>query len=174
MRAIFGMPLAAALLVCGCNNAGKPKSEDEVKDTIAQMDKPRPGQYRSTAKLISFEVPGMPPAQAERLKDMFSASQGRDFCLTQADADKGFGEMTKRLAQGNCNYDRFSADGGTLDAHLTCQTGKGMSAVIAMKGTINSEGSHMTMQVDQKSSALPGGGMKMVADVASVRTGDCS
>jgi hypothetical protein len=174
MRSITLLPLAAALALCACNRAEKPKSEDEVKEQIARMAKPAPGQYHSTATLVSFEVPGMPPAQAERLKAMFSTAQGRDFCLTKAEADKGFGESTRKLAQGNCSYDRFSAEGGALDAKLTCQTGQGMTATIEMKGTVGETGSNMTMSVNQSAPGMPAGGVRMVAEVSSQRTGDCT
>lgn len=174
MRSIIVLPLVAALALTACGRDDKPKSEEEVKDAMANMVKPKPGLYRSTAKLVSFDVPGMPPAQSERLKEVFSQQQGRDFCLTKAEADKGYEEMTKKLAEGNCKYDRFDARGGTLDAKLSCQTGKDMTATIEMKGTIGEEGSQMHMKVNQAAPQLPNGGaVKMEAEVASQRIGDC-
>ncbi len=174
MRLTAVLPIFAILALGACNTADKPKSEDEVKDEMARMVKPRPGQYHSTSKLVSFEVPGMPAAQAERLKGMFSTAQGRDFCLTPAEADKGYEEMTKKLAQGNCAYDRFSVDDGALDAQLTCQTGKDMKAVVSMKGTVTAEGSQMTVSINQSAPGMPAGGVKMVAEVGSQRSGNCS
>lgn len=175
MRPSIAVPLMAALTLSACNKADKPKSEDEVKTEIARMAKPMPGLYRSSSKVISFEMPGMPPAQAERMKQMFATSQqSRDFCLTKAEADKGYEEMTKKLAEGNCTYDRFTTSGNSLDARLTCQNGKEMKASIEMKGTISEEGSRMTMSVDQAAPHMPNGGaMKMVAEVVSQRIGDC-
>lgn len=170
MRSIIVLPLMAALALAACGRDDKPKSEEEVQDAMANMVKPRPGLYRSTAKIVSFEVPGMPAAQAERLKEVFS-QQGRDFCLTKAEADKGYREMTRKLAEGNCAYDRFDARSGKLDAKLTCQTGKDMKATIEMKGTISAEGSQMRMNVVQ---AAPNDtSVKMEVDIASQRTGDC-
>ncbi len=175
MRTIIILPLLAAVTLAGCKNepAG-PKSEDQVKAEVAQMVKPRPGLYSSSVKMINFEVPGMPPAQAERLKGMFSqTAQARQFCLTPEESEKGYREMTKKLAQGNCTYDRFEAQGGTLDAKLTCQTAKGMSAVIEMQGTMTPEGSQMHMKMDQSMAAMPGKGVKMEMEVSSTRVGDC-
>ena len=175
MRTVIVLPLAVlALAGCKSEPAG-PKSQEQVKQEVAQMVKPRPGLYRSTVKMVNFEVPGMPPAQAERLKGMFSGTgQNRDFCLTQAEADKGYREMTSKLAQGNCTYDKFEAEGGDLDAKLTCQTAKGMTAIIEMKGTMTPEGSQMHMKMDQTMAAMPGKGIKMEMDVASARVGDCA
>lgn len=175
MRSIIILPLVAALALTACGRDDKPKSEEEVKDAMANMVKPKPGLYRSTAKLISFEVPGMPPAQADRLKEVFSQQTGREVCLTKAEAEKGYEEMTKKLAaEGKCQYDRFDARGGTLDAQLSCETGKDMKATIGLKGTISEEGSEMRMTVEQKAPNLPNGGaVKMEAEVSSQRIGDC-
>ena len=176
MRSLIVLPLVAAIAVSGCKKepAG-PKTVDQVKQEVAQMVKPRPGLYSSSVKMINFEVPGMPPAQAERLKGMFSqTAQARQFCLTPAESEKGYREMTRKLAQGNCTYDKFEAAGGTLDAQLTCQTAKGMTAVIAMKGTMTPEGSQMHMKMDQSMAAMPGKGVKMEMDVSSTRVGDCA
>jgi major membrane immunogen (membrane-anchored lipoprotein) len=175
MRSIVALPLAAAVLLTACDSGDEPKSVEEVKQEMAGMVKPRPGLYRSTSKVVSFEVPGMPAAQAERMKQMFSTTEkGTEFCLTPQEADKGFEEMTKKLAEGNCTYDRFETEGDRLDAKLTCETGEKMKATIEMKGTMGAEGSQMTMSVNQTPPGVPkGGAVKMVAEVASRRVGDC-
>lgn len=170
-RSIWAAPLIVGLALAGCKQ--EPKTADQVKEEIAQMPKPKPGNYRSTSKLISFEMPGMPQAQQDQLKQAFSQAQGRDFCLTKAEADKGYEEMTKKLAEGNCTYDKFEASGKNLDAKLTCSTGKDMKATVAMQGEVSEEGSKMTMTIEQSAPQLAGKTMKMVAEVASTRTGDC-
>lgn len=171
----LALPLAAALVLSACSKeADKPKSEDEVRAAAAQMAHPEPGQYRSTFKVVSFEVPGMPAAQQDRMRQMFANSQrGQEYCLTPEQAAKGFEEAMKKLPQGKCTYDRFNVSGTDLDAQLTCETGQGMKSTIGMKGTVSSTGSQLTMSMDNKSAQLPGGGMKMVAEVASQRIGDC-
>ena len=176
MRLIFTLPLVAALALAGCGKADdKPKSEAEVKQAAAQLANPKPGMYRSTSKLVSFEVPGMAPAQSARLKEMFSTTQqGRDYCLTPEDAEKGFEAAMQKLPQGSCQYDRFNVSGAKLDAQMTCVTGKDMKALITLVGTVGEEGSQMRMSVNQSAPGGQVGGMKMVADVASQRTGDCT
>lgn len=174
MRSIIILPLAAAAFLAACDSGDAPKSEAEVTKEMANLERPTPGLYKSTSRLVSFDVPGMSPAQAERMKGMFStADDGREFCLTKEEAEKGFEEMTRKLAEGNCTYDRFKVSGGNLDAALTCETGKDMQASIEMKGTMGSEGSKMTMAVDQSAPGVPGGNIKMVAEVVSQRVGDC-
>lgn len=167
----WAAPLVAALALTGCKD--EPKTADQVKQEMAAMPKPKPGLYRSTSKLISLEMPGMPQAQQDQLKQVFSQAQGRDFCLTKAEADKGYEEMTKKLAEGKCSYDKFEANGSNLDAKMSCETGKDMKATVAMKGDISAEGSKMTMTIEQSAPQLAGKTMKITAEVASVRTGDC-
>lgn len=175
MRSIIVLPLAAAAaFLSACDSGDAPKSQEEVSREAANLERPTPGLYRSTSRIVSFEVPGIPPAQAEKMKAMFSTSDGgREFCLTKAEAEKGFEEMTRKLAEGNCTYNRFKVSGGNLDARLTCETGKDMRSLIEMKGTMSGEGSRMTMAVDQSTPGVPGGNIKMVAEVTSQRIGDC-
>lgn len=173
MRSKIVLSLAAVLALSACNSADKPKSPDEVQDEIAQMTKPQPGLYRSTSTLVSLEMPGAPAEAVEAMRRMFSAQGGQEFCLTQAEADKGYEEMTRKLAQGNCTYDRFNANAGSLDAKLTCEVAEGARAVIEMQGTVSETGSKMTMRVNQSAPGMPAGGMTMVANVSSERVGDC-
>lgn len=176
MRWIVLLPLAATIVLSACDSADKPKSPEEVKQEMAAVERPQPGLYRTTSNIVSFDVPGMAPPEAARMKAMFSTTnQGREYCLTKEEADKGWEGATKKLAEGNCKYDRFEASGGTLDAKLTCQTGQGMQSTIAMKGTMTSTGSNMTMSIAQAAPQMPGGkgGITMVAEVKSERIGDC-
>lgn len=175
MRSIFILPLAAAAFLTACDSSSEPKSPEDVKQEMARMDRPTPGLYRTTSRVVDFQVPGMSPAEAEKMKAMFTTtSQSGEYCLTKEDAEKGWEEATRKLAEGNCKYDRFEASGGTLDAKLSCETGQGMTAIVEMKGTMTSEGSQMTMSVNQSAPAMTdGGNIKMVSEVASQRIGDC-
>jgi len=175
MRLLIALPLAAAIMLAGCKSEDKPKSEDEVRKEATKLANPVPGLYRSTSKLVSFEVPGMPAAQADRVRQMFSAGdQGREYCLSAEEASKGFGEAMKKLPQGKCSYDRFNVSGNMLDAQLTCQTGQDMTGVVGMKGTVTETGSQMTMSIDQSvGNGAQGHALKIVAEVKSERIGDC-
>lgn len=174
MRLLAALPIAAALLLTACQADDQPKTEEQVRGEADKLAKPVPGQYRSTSKLVSFEVPGMDPAQSARIRDMFASTmQGREYCLTEAEADKGFAEAMKKLPQGKCSYDRFSVSGNYLEAQLTCETGKDMKGVIGLKGTISETGSQISMSVEQAAPGKPGDKLKVVAEVASERVGDC-
>ncbi|HMO69215.1 MAG TPA: DUF3617 domain-containing protein [Novosphingobium sp.] len=175
MRLVLAVPVFAGLALAGCNAGDEPRSQAEAEEVARQMVKPMPGLYRSTSRLVSFDVPGMPPAQAEQLRQMFSTTaQGREYCLTPEEAGQGMEGALKKLAEGKCSYDRFNADGEVLDAKLTCETGRDMKATIAMKGTMSADGSQMRMEVEQSMPGAPGGSsVKMVAEIASERIGEC-
>ncbi len=166
----------AALALAGCRKPAEqqPKTAVQVKEAAAQIAKPQPGKYRTTLTIAKVGFPGMPPQLAGRMREMFAKTgQSREFCLTQADADKGFEDFTKRAAQGDCSYDRFSTTGGRLDARMTCQTGKDMHAVYKMTGNFSATGSHITLSGDQTAPGMPGGAMHMEAEVVSERIGAC-
>lgn len=174
-RLIIVLPLISALAMAGCSKEPEgPKTADQVKVEASQLIKPLPGQYRTTMKITNFAIPGMPPEKSAQLKGMFSASgKSNEFCLTPADANKGFEEFSKRMAQGKCSFDKFDASSGALDAKMICQTGKGMTGAYEMKGTFTATGSQMAMKVNQSAPGMPGGGMMMEAEVTNERIGDC-
>ena len=51
MRATLVLPIAV-LTLAGCNSQPSgPKTEEQVKQAVAEMEKPQPGQYKSTVKM---------------------------------------------------------------------------------------------------------------------------
>ena len=171
-------PLAAALVLSACNQQpATPQSQASAKAALAEAVAPRPGLYRATMRITKFEIPGMPAAQAERMKGMFSGTgNARENCVTPAMVAHGYQDMVKQSAQGRCTFDRYSENGGRIDGKLTCQTGRGASAQIEITGAATPEGSTLHMKMEQ--AAPPGappamGGVKMEMDVASQRIGDC-
>ncbi len=141
---------------------------------VAQALRPQPGKYRVTMKITKVAIPGLPPAAAAQASKMFaSTGHSSEFCLTPADANMGYEEMTKRAAQGKCSYDRFTVNGGQLDAAMTCETGQGMTTKSAVTGTVSPTGSNMTMTSDAMVAGVPGGRMQMEGQVITERLGEC-
>ena len=175
MRFAITVPLLAAVALAGCNKEPEgPKTAEQVKQEASAIVKPQPGQYRSTMTITNFVIPGMPADKAAQMKGMFSASgKSTEFCLSADEADKGFEEFTKRMAQGKCSFDQFNTTSGTLDAKMTCQTGQGMTGKYEMNGSFSATGSKMALKVNQSAPGLPGGGMMMEAEVINERIGDC-
>ena len=71
MRAIHTLPLVAAMLLAACGGNsdadGDGKiSSDEAAAAAQGMVQPRPGQYRTTAELLDFDMPAWPTSKRIR------------------------------------------------------------------------------------------------------------
>lgn len=180
MRMNLTLPLAAslatALLLAGCGKSDTgPKTPEQAAKEAAKMEKPEPGKYRSSVKVLEFDIPGMPKEQAEQMKGMMGgAGQSHEFCLTKTDVDKGYEEMIKKSSQGNCTFDKFNSDKNSLDAKMTCDMGNNMKSVMTMNGTTTSTSSKITMDIDASNPQIPGGKMHTKMEIANERIGDCS
>ena len=69
MRAMI-IVVGGAVALSACGEADQPKSPEEVMAAAESLVKPRPGLYRSSSEIIDFEIPGIPPEQAARMRDM--------------------------------------------------------------------------------------------------------
>lgn len=179
MRAmIMVVGCALALAACG-SEPDQPKTAEEVVAAADKLVKPRPGLYRNSAEIVEFEIPGIPPEQAARMRDMAAGLQGEQTtqCLTQAEADEGFRRVVKELGEGQngitCSFSRFDASGNDLDAALACSAPGGDDAEMTIEGTVEEERSRMRMEMNQQSDTIPGGEMRMTMEVVSERIGDC-
>ena len=165
--------LTASLAACDKADKG-PKSMEQAKHEAAQLERPDPGQYRQTTKITKFEVPGAPPAMVAQIRKMMEGKGSNlTYCLSKADTEKGFAEMFKKGAQGDCKYDRFDASANTIDAIMTCKAGAGGVAKMTMNGTVSSTGSHVTVNVEQKNDKSPMGNANIAMELETKRIGDC-
>jgi hypothetical protein len=178
MRPIIALPLLAGLALAACGSeksADTPLSMEDVKQEAAKVHGPKPGQYRSSVKVLEFDIPGLPPQAADQMKQMMSGqkSQAHEYCLTEADTKGGYEEMVKKGQQGNCTFDRFDATASTIDAAMTCKLEQGMVSNVTMKGTTRDDGMAMDMDMVQNDANIPGGKMRMKLQMTSQRIGDC-
>ncbi|WP_195908525.1 DUF3617 domain-containing protein [Novosphingobium sp. Gsoil 351] len=173
----FTLPsLALAVLALGaCDKADKgPKSMEQAKAEAAQLERPDPGQYKQTTKITKFEVPGAPPEMVAQIRKMMQGQGANlEYCLSKADTEKGFAEMFKKGAQGDCKYDRFDASANTIDAIMTCKAGEGGSAKMTMNGTVSRTGSKVNVNVEQRNDKSPMGNANIAMELETTRIGDC-
>ncbi len=173
--------LACASLVltaCGSPDADADgDGEISMKEAAArsgEMVKPAPGKYRTTVEMIDVEIPGAPKEMQDMMKGMLSSGpQTHEYCLTRAEAEKGFEEMARQAQEedGNCSFEKFEAEGGSIDAIMNCaKEGQG-TARMTMKGTGGRTSSDMTMTMDAK--APDGKTMTMTMKSSQQRIGDC-
>ena len=170
-------PLAAVLFLAGCGKSDEgPKTPEQAAAEASKMEKPEPGKYRSSVKVLEFDIPGLPAAQAEQMKGMLGGKegQGHEFCLTPEDVAKGYEEMVKKSSEGNCTFEKFNAASNTLDAKMTCDMGNGMKSEMTMQGTTSSTSSKMVMDINHTAPNIPGGKMHTKMEVTNERIGDCS
>lgn len=168
--------LLPLLLLAACGQEPAETTPDQAASAAAaNAPRPEPGKYQVTMKVNNIAFPGMTGPMAEQAKTMFGGTgQTSEFCLTPDDAKKGQEEFYKRTAEGDCKYEKFSATGGTIDAIMVCQTGKGMTARTEMKGTFSPVRSDLTLKTHSQVPGAPGGGMSMDARIVSERIGDCT
>ncbi|WP_162935760.1 DUF3617 domain-containing protein [Tsuneonella amylolytica] len=171
--------LAPLFVLAACGSESEPRTAEEVVAEAGKLEKPRPGQYETQVELLEFSVPGLPPKQAEQLRSMMGNVQEKasSYCLTQAEADKGFEDSIRKMTEGTggmkCEFDKFDAGGGKLDAALSCTGGQGLNSTITIDGTTGAEASTMNVRMAQKAPMIPGGEVVMRMRMDSKRTGDC-
>ena len=86
---------ACSVALAGCNkspkidekNATPAEVAQKVRDTGVDQGMVQPGLWESKVTIEKFEMPGMPPEMASRMKAMMAQNQGHDFqsCLTAED-----------------------------------------------------------------------------------------
>lgn len=180
MRTVHSLPLAAALMLAACGGSadedGDGKlSEGEVAEAAEGMPKPLPGQYRTSAELVEFDIPGLPDEAKQQMQTAMAGglAQANTTCLTKEQADKnGAEQMVKGLAEGNCTMQKFDVSGNSIVAEMQCAGEGGPQGQVRMEGQMAADSSNMTMEFDQEL----GGGQKahIKMRMNSQRIGDCA
>lgn len=164
----------AALLVAGCSGGNADadgngqisvkEAADKAKDA---MPRPQPGLYKTTVTMTGLEIPGMPPEMAGHGAGLTTTSE---HCLTEAEVEKGFGELVKKGQDGECSYERFALAGGTIDAVMVCNA-QGRTARMEMTGTTTETGADLSAKMAMEFDGAGKGTMSFTAK--HERLGDC-
>ena len=153
-------------------------TSDEVLGEASALETPLPGLYRTGAELVTFEMPGLAPAEADRFRTQMAglSSRPQERCVSQEEADRGLKDLLKTIGEGvnglTCGFESFETDPPMLDAVLTCE-GNGMEAEIAFDGSSEADGLELTMAMEASTPIIPGQTMEMEFAVSSERIGDC-
>ena len=151
-------------------------SAEDVQSAAEGIVKPQPGQYTSKMEVLEFDVPGLPPEQADMMKSMMEGlgEQTASYCLTEEEVGNGFQDMVEASQDGDCTFDKFDTTAGTIDAAMTCKTPQG-DAKATLSGTATPTKSEMTINVDQQMPGVANGGRgKITMKLVNERVGDCS
>lgn len=168
----------AALMLAGCGSrddaAEKASEVEAAQEAAAKLKRPQPGEYQQTIEITRFEIPGMTEESAAQFKAMLANVPAKTYCLTEQEADKGFKDMLDNLPGDNeCSYSKFAVDNGALDARMECKDATGATAKASMVGRIGSQGSDVTLDMEQSMPGMGGQKALMSMHMQNTRLGDC-
>ncbi len=144
-------------------------SDAQITSAMNDLVKPQPGQYRTQVEVLEIAMPNLPESARDTMQQLAQKTQLS--CLTPAQADKGYEEILKRSQSGNCDFERFSATGGKIDARMICKSEQGGSMAMTITGTGLPTSSDVIMTMT--SQILQVGDLAMKVRVLSERIGDC-
>ena len=179
MRAIHTLPIVAAILLAACGGNSDADGDgkisgDEAAAAAEGMVQPRPGQYRTTAELLDFDMPGMTDQQKDQMRQLMAGSmaEGNTTCLTREQAaQNGAKKMVQDMAEGDCTIKTFDVSGNNVVAEMECAGQGGPKGVVRMEGEMAAESSTMTMEFNQD---VPGQGQAHIKmRMNSQRIGEC-
>jgi hypothetical protein len=163
--------LLAALAGC----APDPPDEQDILASAASLPRPQPGLYRSTTRLIAYDLPLASPQEAAAMRERFAALEPTtaETCLTPEQAAEGWVTLVRSLGEGACQVDSFSADGEGMQASVSCTAPGGGTSRMAMTGTAATTSSTMDIRIVQQGPAIPGGEQTIAMAIANERVGEC-
>jgi Protein of unknown function (DUF3617) len=137
----------------------------------------QPGQWETTMRFTSIEVPGIPEAQLAPMRAAMGQPQTRSECMTPEQAANPAGNMLNQGGNGgNCQFSENTFAGGTIRVHGTCQQPGRGSAQMTLDGSYTAT----TMEARITSHVTPPPGtpgpqsVTMSGTLSGRRTGDCA
>lgn len=170
--------LSLSLGACGGSETdtaseGKSISGAEIAERAqSSAIKPQPGQYKVSMEVLEVDIPGAPPQAVDMMRSMMS-SRTHQYCLSQDDVDTGFEEMARQSQEdGDCTFQRFDVDGGSIDAQMTCDANGQGKMTMTMKGEGTPTRSEMDMTMKGNMAGMGDSTIRMKA--THERVGDCA
>lgn len=176
--ALLCAAVSLSLTACGeATETADPANPAEMAALADAFVKPQPGEYEVASQLLEFELPGIPPAQADMMRSIMEGemSQTSRYCLTDEQAENGWQDAVEAMQQAeqDCEYSKFETKGNTLNAAMTCTQQGGTVATVEMTGDLAKTGQDITMAMSGKSPDMAGGEMTMKLRMQSKRIGEC-
>ena len=132
----------------------------------------QPGQWETTTRFTSVEVPGMPEAAAAQMRSqMANTSNTQSRCITPAEAANPTGGMMGAQNPRGCQFSDHTFAGGVIRVRGTCPAPGGQGQI-----RMSWEGSYTPTTMQGNISTEVSGGpqnMRMSGTITSRRTGDC-
>jgi hypothetical protein len=182
MKAIL-LLLTATVALGACNKSPTVNAKNATPEEVAKKVQEsgadqglsvEPGLWQSKVTIEKFEVPGMPPEVAERMKSVMAQGSVHDSqnCLTPEEARKPEEDFFAGK-DTSCRYDHFTMGGGKIDAMMHCGK-EGHATTMRMAGSYSSDSYQMHMATEADTGDEGAGAMQMQMLVESHRVGECS
>ncbi len=178
-RIVIVATASFALVACGGGSSADADGDGEI--TMAEaaaktedMVRPQPGKYRATVEFVDVEMPGAPQQVQDMMRSMFDRGpQTHEYCLTAEEAEQGFEEMARQSQESgsDCTFEKFEAEGGSIDAIMNCNAEGQGAARMTLQGTGGETSSQMTMTMVGE--GPDGQSMEMTMKSSQERIGDC-
>ncbi|MES2445296.1 MAG: DUF3617 domain-containing protein [Pseudomonadota bacterium] len=127
------------------------------------------GEWETDVEVLEVEIPGMPAAMAEKMKNSPERFKKHKYCMTAEEAQQGGGGLFTGDEKSKCKVDKFVMNGGHIEQTVSCPDPSGkVGMTMSTSGTYTAESMKGTATMDM--SAM---GMKMKANISSKRVGDC-
>lgn len=181
MRILLSVTALAALAGCGSDKDVdlKNASVEEVAAASQKAQKMEPGLWRSSVKIESLDIPGIPPSQKAMMEQAMAAQMAKasniENCITKEQAEKPPAKMFG--GDGDCTFEKYQLSGGRIDAKLNCTPPGAQGGKMEMTMAGSMSGTSYAIDSDMKMTGIPGmsgdGGMTMKMKVSGQRIGEC-
>jgi hypothetical protein len=173
---------AGGLALAACDKSPKVDEKNATPAEVAEkvhasgVDRimVSPGLWQSKVTIEKFDMPGMPPEIAQRMKSMMAENQAHGFetCLTKEDVAKPKEDFFAGKNK-ECRYEHFTMGDGKIDAEMRCGKDAG-SQTMRMAGTYSPDSYQMQMATQVETSNGDQQAMQMQMRVEAHRVGECT
>jgi len=172
MRTIL-LLAASGLVIAGCKpsvsltNASPEEVAKAAKENGIGMN---PGQWETTVEIVEAEMPGLPKASGDALKNQPNRVNKHSYCITPEEAaHPGSGLFAGgEDAKGKCKVEKFSMSGGHIEQTISCADPNGKPGM-----TMSTTGTYTGDSMTGTANMEMGGFMKMKVNLTSKRVGEC-
>jgi hypothetical protein len=175
--------IASFAVLAACNkspqvnekNATPAEVAQKVRESAGDQAFVRPGLWESKVTIEQFDIPGMPPDMAQRMKTMMAEKQEHGFqtCLTAEDVKRPKEDFFAGK-NNQCRYEHFTMGSGKIDAAMHCGSKSGGNQVMQMAGTYSPEAYQMQTSMKMTGSSAGEGAMSMQMRIDARRVGECT
>lgn len=174
---ICGCMALAALVLAGCGEKKavevKNASPGDVAAQVANADiHLTPGAWETEIRTADFQIEGMPPEAAARMKQAMAQSKAAASTVRTCVTPEKAAHPDRDFFKGNkdCKYKDFSLGGGKLTGTMECKGERGSATTMTVNGTYTADSYSMDMAMKGNDD---GRAISMHLVATSHHVGDC-